>query len=82
MESIIRKNNLIKDSMQIENYDITELNNDEKKDFEKIFNKVDNYINQQFHFYEYHNKLEELELTDWLIEKESDDNYGKFLFDK
>ena len=53
--------------MKIENYDITKLTNDEKSDFEKIFNSIDNYINQKFNYYEYIDKLNKLDIYDWLI---------------
>ena len=39
--------------MKIENYGITKLTNDEKSDFEKLFNSIDNYINQKFNSCEY-----------------------------
>ena len=64
--------------MKIENYDITKLTNNKKLDFEDIFKNIDNYINQKFNYYEYINKLEELELSDYVIKRESDNNYRNF----
>ena len=55
--------------MKIENYDITKLTNDEKSDFEKIFNSIDNYINQKFNSCEYIIKIKELNLFEDLITK-------------
>ena len=77
--------------MKIENYDITKLTNDEKSDFEKIFNSIDNYINQKFNYYEYINKVVELNLSEDLLaserEKEKkrlseDNSYRTFLDDQ
>ena len=65
--------------MKIENYDITKLTTNEKPDFKDIFKNIDNYINQKFNYYEYINKVEELKLTDYIIQRESDNNYRKFL---
>ena len=53
--------------MKIKNYDITKLTIDEKSDFEKIFNSIDNYINQKYNYYEYIDKLRKLDIHDWLI---------------
>ena len=52
MKSLIEKNYLIEDWMKIENYDITKLTNDVKLYFKKIFENIDNYINQKFNFCE------------------------------
>ena len=77
--------------MKIENYDITKLTNNEKSDFKNIFKNIDNYINQQFNYYEYINKVEELNLSDYLLkserarqnQRESENNsYEKFLSDE
>ena len=73
--------------MKINNYDITKLTNDEKSDFKKIFENIDNYINQKFNYYEYINKVEELNLCEDLLaserEKEKrlneDNSYRTFL---
>ena len=79
IKSIIKKNNLIEDRMKIENYDITKLADNKKSDFKDILNDVNNYINQEFNYSEYINKLEKLGLTDYLIEKDKDKNYTSFL---
>ena len=64
--------------MKIENYDITKLADNKKSDFKDILNDVNNYINQEFNYSEYINKLEKLGLTDYLIEKDKDKNYTSF----
>ena len=60
IKSLKMKNYLIEDWMKIDNYYITKLTNDEKSDFKKIFKNIDNYINQKFNYYEYINKIKEL----------------------
>ena len=50
--------------------DIAKLTNDEKSDFKKIFENIDNYINQKFNYYEYINKVEELNLCEDLLASE------------
>ena len=65
--------------MKIGNYDIVKLTNNEKSDFKNIFKNIDNYIKQKFNYYEYINKVEELKLTGYIINSESDNNYIKFL---
>ena len=56
--------------MKINNYDVTKLTNDEKSDFKKIFENIYNYINQKFNYYEYINKVEELNLSEDLLASE------------
>ena len=70
--------------MKIGNYDIIKLTNNEKSDFKNIFKNIDNYINQKFNYYEYMNKVEELKLTDYITEreKENNDKYRNFLDDQ
>ena len=77
--------------MKIENYDITKLTNDKKSDFEKIFNSIDNYINHKFNYYQYINKVEELNLSDYLLiskrmkerQRASENNsYKRFLYEQ
>ena len=67
--------------MKIENYDITKLTNNEKSDFKKIFKNIDNYINQKFNHFEYIFKVEELNLSDYILKREGESNnkYRKFL---
>ena len=65
--------------MKIENYNIAKLSTNKKPDFKDIFKNIDNYINQKFNYCEYINKVEELKLTDYIIQRESNNNYRKFL---
>ena len=91
MKSLIKKNCLIEDWIEIENYDIAKLTNNEKSDFKNIFKNIDNYINQKFNYYEYTNKVEELNLSDYLLKRErgrerqrgsENTSYERFLYDQ
>ena len=46
---------------------LQKLTDDEKSDFKDISKNIDNYISQQFNYYEYIDRLRKLDIYNWLI---------------